>query len=320
MLPARPAPHVTLFGDDFDLRWIWLMLLRRKWLIAVVVLVPTVLAFFVIKQLPSYYTASSYVMIEPEPQPITTPPMTVNPNPGELELAPDRVQSEIQVIMSRDLCKKVVAKLKLADDPEFNPALRRHGPIRDLVPLDRVLPSTWVSWLEGALPPSVVGFLARLKAPDKPTEPGVDPTMLAVMDNFMKQLTVTQVGTSRAIEISFDSVSPVKAARIVNTLTDLYIVSQLDADLELARRTNTWLSDQIAQLREQVTKAEAAVEEFRARSGLLRGKDVTFTAQQVAEMSTELSKVKADRAQAEARLAALEHGGVSGAAGAGVDT
>ncbi|MBX6321413.1 MAG: AAA family ATPase, partial [Rhodospirillaceae bacterium] len=37
-------------------------------------------------------------------------------------------------------------------------------------------------------------------------------------------------------------------------------------------------------------------------------------------MSTELSKVKADRAQAEARLAALEHGGVSGAAGAGVDT
>ncbi len=304
--------QLPLLAHDFDLRTLWLMLLRRKWLIAVVVLVPSVLAYLVVKELPPYYTASAVVMIEPAPQPITQPPVTVNTKTGELELPPDRVQSEIQVIMSRDLGKKVVAKLRLMEDPEFNPTLRPHGPLRDLLPLDFLLPDSWVTWLEGQLPPAVVSVLDRLEAPSNPPEPGVDPAMLAVLDNFTKQLAAVQVGTSRAIEISFDSLDPVKAAKIANTLIDLYLVSQLDADLERTRRTNAWLSDQIAQLRDQVTKAEAAVEEYRARSGLLRGRDVTFTAQQVAEMSTELSKVKAERAQAEARLAALEHGGARG--------
>jgi len=35
---------------------------------------------------------------------------------------PSSVQNQIQVLSSRDLARRVIGKLKLYDDPEFNPA------------------------------------------------------------------------------------------------------------------------------------------------------------------------------------------------------
>jgi capsular exopolysaccharide synthesis family protein len=301
---ARPRHGLQHLADEIDLRSTWLMLLRRKWLIAIVVLVPSVIAFLIIKQMPSLYTASAYVLVEPAPPFVAS--VSVNPRTGELELPPDRMQSEIQVIKSRDLIKRVVARLKLMEDPEFNPELRPHGPLRDVLKLDRVLPDPWVVWLEANLPQFVADGLNALKSKGEPPPPGINMLELSVLDTFDARLDTSQVATSRALQVSFSSYDPVKAAKIANTIVDLYIVSQLEADLEITRRTNAWLSDQITQLRDQVSEAESAVADYRARSGLLKGRDVTFAAQQVAEMSTELSKVRADRALAEGRLGALE--------------
>ena len=75
-----------------------------------------------------------------------------------------------------------------------------------------------------------------------------------------------------------------------------------------------WLAPEIEDLRAQVREAEAKVAEFRANSNLLMGQNnSTLVAQQLSELSSELSRVRADRAAAVAKAeevrAALENGG-----------
>lgn len=303
--PLSQRERLLHIADEIDLRALWLMIMRQRWLIAAIIIIPSILAFIVIKQIPSKYTANAYVMVEPQQEVLS--PVTVNPKTGVLELPPDRIASEIQVIKSRDLTKKAVAKLNLRQDPEFNPALRKHGPLRDALRLHYVLPDDWVDGLEESLPAFLADALNSLAAAMQgEQEPGIDLNELAALSAFESGLDAQQVEGSRAIRISFSSVDPVKAAKIANTVVDLFIVSKLDADLEVTRRTNAWLTEQITQLRQQVAAAESAVEQYRAQSGLLRGRDVTFITQQVTDMSTELATVRADRARAEARLEALE--------------
>src|SRR5207244_2800218 len=97
---------------------------------------------------------------------------------------------------------------------------------------------------------------------------------------------------------------PVMAQRIVNTVADLYLVSQLEAKFEATKRANDWLSLRVADLKNALQASEQAVQVYREQNKLnvADAKGTGVTTQQLGELNTQLVMASADRAQKEARL------------------
>ncbi|MGD9829949.1 MAG: GumC family protein [Hyphomicrobiaceae bacterium] len=187
----------------------------------------------------------------------------------------EAVQSQVQVILSRNLMAKLAQELDLARRPEFNSALPSPGALNSIL------------------------RLLGIGGP-RPGQSEQD----RVLEALTERLRIFQIKDSRVITVEMSSVDPKLAADVANKLADLYIAGQKTISLRQTKGASDWLGDQIQTLRREVLEAERAVEAFRSKSGLqTTGGEhkVTLNAQQLAELSTELSKAGALRAEAEAR-------------------
>ena len=103
------------------------------------------------------------------------------------------------------------------------------------------------------------------------------------------------------ISITWDD--PVRAAQLANAVADAYVVDQLDARLESAKRASGWLSDRLIELRRQLRDSEEAVAKFRKEHGLTRsGPTVALNDQQLADLNSKLIAARTDAAEKKARV------------------
>jgi succinoglycan biosynthesis transport protein ExoP len=112
---------------------------------------------------------------------------------------------------------------------------------------------------------------------------------------------VTRVGLSYVIEIEFTSEDPVRAAAIANELATAYITQQQRSKLEMAEHAGKWLEGRIAELRDQATNSDRAVQNFRAENNIINAGDQLITDQQVQELSKQRILAEANVAEARAR-------------------
>ncbi|KQP04675.1 GumC family protein [Methylobacterium sp. Leaf93] len=193
---------------------------------------------------------------------------------GEQPLAIDEqaVASQVQVVMSRDIAREAIRRLKLVGNAEFDPEVDGIGPVQ------RVL--------------MMIG-LGRNPMERAPED--------RVLETYFDRLLVYPAGKSRILTVEFRSRDPDLAAKAANTIAELYIASLESAKVDTARYASTWLGGNIDTLRTRVSEAEAKVEAFRARNGLISGgggaTSQPLGTQQLSELSTQLSQartVKAD--------------------------
>lgn len=324
MRNALPSRHGGAGGDsatgisvplaDADIREILGRLRRRKWTIVGTTTLLMLVAALIVLQLTPLYRAETQIMIEPRQQRVVDVEEVLSGLNGERET----IESERRVIASRALAEKVIARLGLSRDAEFNPALREEHLLLRLLRTFGILPSQGAAlgpvsaiWqdLAGA------GGIGRPQTPEELFEN----ERARIVDNFLERLEVLPDGRSRVIAVAFTSERPELAARIANTIADLYLVEQLEAKYEATRRAAEWLDERTAELRERVKASEDAVEAFRRQAGLIEGRGGTLATQQVAELNTQLILARTTRAEAEARLRQVQsllggQGGVDSAA------
>lgn len=271
-------------GLRADVREILRIINRRKWLILMVVVAVAGIAFGVLSQLTPRYTATALVMLDTRKTKVTDVEAVVS------GLATDvaALQSEVELLRSRSMLGRVVDKLNLVQDPEFNGRLRT-SVLRDL--------RTRLG----------IDALFGRSAPTGPD--GVSAEELersAVVDALLGATTVVPRGRSLVIAISAESADRVKAARIANTLSDFYIVDQLETKFEATRRASMWLEEKLGDLRGQVQAAERAVAQYRERNRLTETRDSNVVVQQLAELNSQLTLARAQTAEKAARLRQLE--------------
>ena len=109
------------------------------------------------------------------------------------------------------------------------------------------------------------------------------------------------------------SESPKLAAEVPNAIAETYLAVQQAAKSQSDADATQWLEPEIADLGRRVKEAESKVAAFRSHSDLLVGQNNSVLAtQQLSELSTELSRVRANRSAAEATAegvrAALKNG------------
>ena len=116
-------------------------------------------------------------------------------------------------------------------------------------------------------------------------------------------LAVSRSGQAQILNIAITWEDPVRAAKLANAVADAYVVDQLDARLEAAKRASGWLSDRLVELRHQLSDSEDAVAKFRKEHGLTRsGPTVALNDQQLSELNSKLIAARTEAAEKKARV------------------
>jgi len=261
--------HSAAADIDVDLRQLFASLARHWVRIVAVALIVTGLAFMLAWLATPLYKAETRLLIETRESVYTRPE-----NNGDVDkpiLDEEGVTSQVEVISSTDILKRVADKLDLARLPEFDEAVGMGAFGRLLV-------------------------VAGLK-----NDPNEIPPEERVLRAMREKLNVYRVEKSRVIVIEFSSEDPKLAAEIPNAIADAYIAVQGAAKIESNSAATDWLAPEIADLSKRVKAAEAKVADYRAQSDLLMGGNNSVLAtQQLSELSSELTRVRASRASAEA--------------------
>ena len=284
--PAEPRRR-PLAALDSELRETVRTFWRRKWAILGVVALLTGVAVLYVQTATPRYTAELQVVFENKTGPLLDFQAAVSGAPQDEA----SILTEIEVIQSRALAERVMAQLRLDQDPEFNAALRPESGLRLFLKEN-------------------LGLDLAAKAEKKDdadtwltAEELQDAKQNAIIDAIRDGVTAKQIPRSRAVAITYTANSPRTAARVLNTLSKLYLVARLQDKFDNAQMASTWLADQIQKMRDKVENSEAEIENYRKRHGVLEAKNLPLVSGHVLDLNTKLTDATIERRAAEARLA-----------------
>jgi succinoglycan biosynthesis transport protein ExoP len=277
--PARPrnlrGSGAGLPFDMSDPRSLWMLLRWRASLIALCTLLAVVASVVALFALPPKYKATTIVLVDPR-QPRVTQTEAVLSGIGSDAAA---VESQVELIESSALARRLIARLKLDQDPEFATS----------------------SLLEHVMG----GVLAMFggKAGD------ADQEMSRLVSKFQKGLSVRRRGLTYVLEISYVAATPAKAARLSDAVADAYLDDQRVAKAEITTRASTWLVDRIEAMRSRVRASEEAVAAYKSANNIV---DVTqgnrLVSRQVEDITQQLALQRSRTADARARLERIQQG------------
>ncbi|MBW3098791.1 GumC family protein [Pseudohoeflea coraliihabitans] len=265
---------------DIDLARLSRAIWQRKGMIALITLAAAFAAFLLTQLIDPLYKAETRILIagrEPVYASDTARPAV------DTSFDERSVTSQVEILKSTDLIRTVAERLDLASRDEFDAATD---------------------------PSFFKGVLVAFGLSNSPLEVSAQER---VVKTFLEKLDVYAVSSSRIIAIEFSSQDPQLAADIANALADAYLAFNAGLKIENNTTASAWLAPEIETLRTKVREAEEAVARYRAEKGLLLVNERdTIAAKQLSDISTELSRVRGERADAEARArqvrSALDNG------------
>jgi succinoglycan biosynthesis transport protein ExoP len=292
------AHHVVTtgrFAEGIDIREVQDFFWRRWKHILCIAAVVVALTTLVLMTLSPRYTATAQVFLQPRKEKILGAEQIV----AELNLENSNVDSQLSVIQSINLLRRVVEREKLVDDPEF---VEERG-------LLSFVSNVWNSFGQQEAVPT-----------NGETSDGdqnyVPQNVLNVIKKLRDAMNVERVNRTYVLSISVSSKDPGKAVRLANAVANAFVVDQVDARYEAAKHASAWLSERIEELRLQVRASEENVAKFRRENNLIatssEGK-TTITDQQLSELNEKLISARADvaekRAKYEQAKSVVENGG-----------
>ncbi|MGP0061334.1 MAG: GumC family protein [Beijerinckiaceae bacterium] len=274
---AEAEADQEAYVDDLDMRTLWAAVrLKKAW-----ILVPTLAALLAAGAFITFvkprYTAEAQVLLENQESFFTRPERSEAAHEFTSGPDPENVASQVQLVTSRDLGRRVIVALNLFGDAEFDPLVHGLGPISRVLVLFGVMRDP-----------------TRIPPEDR------------VLDAYLDRLTVFSPPKTRVLTIQFRSTDPELAARAANVIATLYIEMQSEVKRDAAKAAATSLTAEISDLRVKLARAEAESEQFRAGAGLLAGSNnMSITGQQFVELNSDLSKARTAQADAQAKASLI---------------
>ena len=275
-LPARGDLSAEV--DEFRVRATLDFILHFWRFLLTVSLICATVVYVLLQFVPPRYTATAQVLLEPRREKIFG---TENILP-ELNLENPNIESQVLVIQSTNLLRRVVESQNLVADPEFGDGAQG-----------------------GIL--SFVKKLLTWGAREEPAEDAGDvvpPKTLNAIENLRDAMTVERVSKTFVLAISLRSKNAAKSARLANAIANMYVIDRLDSRYDAAKRASAWLSERLEVLRDQVRRSEEAVAKFRQDNNLFATSSedkVSVTEQQLSELNTKLIATRAETSEARAK-------------------
>src|SRR5471032_1041461 len=276
--------------------WEWLRLLnRRKALIVGSGLVAVVLMALVIAQATPMYKASSRIMLDTRTFKVVSTEAALS---GVDTLNIGAIQSELEVIQSEFLVGRVVDRLGLASNPDFN-GTRPPGFLDTALEPVRELWHSGISSLLAPAPPPQQPQAKPARVEDS------DPGRRAAIGTVAGHLSVTLLGRTFVILVTVESTDGTMSARIANAIAEVYLADQVDNKNEANRRATEWLEERLAELRRNLQVAEESVATYRRDKGLAGSPEGSVSSQTLTDLNGKYLGAKMKRIEREGRLVAL---------------
>ncbi|MCF2869455.1 Wzz/FepE/Etk N-terminal domain-containing protein [Octadecabacter sp. G9-8] len=262
-------------NDEIDLGHLVRTVWRGKWLIALALVLFGVLGFlYATKIAERVYVASATVSIENNPSQATNLEALV----GGLSSEQPSLNTEIYLIKSRQLLRRLVVAEDLIGDPEFNPLLAEVSPY------------------------SIVGLRnSVLGAPVTEDYTQEDLIRIAV-DRLRTRLTVSNPRQSLVFEISVSTGFAEKSTALANALARTYINDQLLYKEEQSDEAIRFLENRTLELQNELNNAELAVKDFAAGIELVSPEALIAKNRQVKELRDRLTALDATIEQRRIRV------------------
>jgi capsular exopolysaccharide synthesis family protein len=277
---AQPrTPVQTSFLHDpedqesrLDFLEYWRTLLKHKWAILAFASVVTLLAGVIAFVSTPIYEAKTTLLIETNKQKV----VSIEDVYGGLGSSREYFQSQVEIIKSREVALKTINKLKLYDNPAYDPRAPKKG---------------LAAFIEK------IGF-ATQEAPREWDELSLSE---AVLPAFAGSLTIEPVRLSQLVIVTFRSPDPVLAARLSDALAKTYIENDLDARYQMTRTAADWLQDQLSGLKEKLNQSEQVLQSYREKQGIVSLKEAAQngSGQQVELIQSRLIEARTRRAEIE---------------------
>ncbi|MBS8227417.1 chain-length determining protein [Vannielia litorea] len=271
--------------DAIDLGRLLATLWRGKIIIALIALICLLAGgYYAYVMAVPQYRSTSVVILETQQQSVVDIESVIGGISGDTSA----INSEIEVLKSRTLMRKVVERLDLVNDPEFNTALREPDMLSQVKAFVRTA-------LQG--PEEAVAY-----APEAQAARDLNRTV----DTLLQYTSVRNVPNSYVFQIEVTSEAPQKAAEIADMIAELYILNQLEVKFEATQQATAWLTDQVGELRVALEDAEAQLAEFSANTELVSVEALQALERQIKDSRDRIAGTVEAAAAQQQRLAALE--------------
>lgn len=230
------------------------------------------LAIATLAMLSPVYTARVQILIDPTDLRVVDNDVT--PRPGLADSGVSVAESQVRVIGSDNVLRRVVAKLGLDHDPEFA------KPLPD--------PDSFVERAKDILGLAPPRGLAR------------DPVLRA-MEELASKVSVRRAERTFVIDVVVRSRGVEKSAQIANAIADAYLTEETSARTNAAARASEALSSRLSGLRGALQAAEDRLAKFREDNNLVATNGRLLADQQLGELSQQLTAASIRTAEARAR-------------------
>ncbi len=279
----KPQPGFDADEDTIDIGALIGTLWRGKWLIALVSACSLSLAIYYayFVAVPTYTSTAVVILQTKQDNIVDLPSVAAGLSGGAVE-----VNTEVEVLQSRGLIKKVVERLNLVEDPEFNGRLRE--------------PSFVGS--------SISSIRALLSSSDPAAAPEVDQefvknrTLENVTAALRGRISVSNVRQSLVFNITVETQSPVKSAKIADTLAETYILNQIEVKFATTEQATEWLSNRVSELQVQLETAEKKVSDFTAQTQLVSIEGLQALERQIKDLRDRISNAELSQATLQTNL------------------
>lgn len=305
-LPSAPSGYDAGGGGKeipIDVKALVGIVYKRFWLIAASVLVVfSWMAFVTFNQTP-IYRASSVVIVDSNQLNV----INLGAVLGGGALSTPALDTEVRVMKSKTMLRRVVLAEDLTSDPEFNPALREYK----VSTIDKAK-----NFVKGLISPPKKKVSNPSSTPLTPEE-RQERLVERATGILQGKTNVARVGTTYLMRVTVTSESPESAARLANAIADQYRVEQMEAKLEATQRATVWLSERVSVLRDDLADKERAVEQFRNSTGLLSAQGTSLTESNIAMLQQQKVQLEGQLTRARSRYNNMRRQIESGA---GVDS
>ncbi|MBF7730517.1 GumC family protein [Pseudomonas sp. N040] len=274
-------------GDEIDLLKLWHTVWQRKWSIATLVLVVSMIATLWANSLTPIYRAAATLLIEQNTNKV------VNfDQGGGYNYNYEYLDTQFQLLRSRSLAERVVRQLNLTTHPYFDPRqqpveeppLIDIGALLDKFDFNKVVPAT--------LP-------VDLEAEKAATEAEI---FESVTQSVMGSTTIEPVQNTQLVQVQVELPDAALATAIANALANGFIESQLEASVDSSMAATNWMNSRLGELRIKLKKSEDNLQKYREAENLVDVQGVgTISAAELSTTSDRMIDARRQRAEAESQ-------------------
>lgn len=242
------TPNQRISDDEIDLVKLAASLWRGKWTVLAFVLFCVCVADFYVRHVavPLYLATAKIALKEHQPEKILTDIESLMSNGP---ITDSGINTELEVLRSRDLVGKLVDSLDLINQPTFNPLLREPRLSSQI--------RTQIFTLFGVAP-------EKPKTPRSPEE-----VRSIVINSVLNAMAFSNTRNTRVINISVTTTEAALSALMANNMATLYIENQIQIKLDALASATEFLSSRTSELKHDFEELKAELANFSSQSELV---------------------------------------------------